>query len=289
MDSVFGCLGILCVAFVCLTRLTDWKAVGPFHLFQGLLVPLAVIIVKDTSLKLAEKMGLPLVNQIISWAMIGKEILCSLTVISLLAPIFSHMIHVGKPVPFHHRLVSIFLAFAPLLSLLSLSFEPLFYAAFFASLVSWALMEQSQPSTFLSNLRISSIYLLFINVAFFGTGNIASLSSFSLESVYRLVTVFDPFLMGALLILKILIPFFLLSAVYGIIMGHTLNHLFLLVIATTDIATLNFFYLVRDSGSWLEIGTSISHFVIVNTFILFQILLYGLSQLFIGGLKEKKN
>ena len=59
----------------------------------------------------------------------------------------------------------------------------------------------------LSDARIALFFFILLQIGFFGTGNIASVSSFSLESVYRLVTVFDPFLMTALLIFKILVPF----------------------------------------------------------------------------------
>ncbi|CAH1756898.1 3923_t:CDS:2 [Entrophospora sp. SA101] len=125
-------------------------------------------------------------------------------------------------------------------------------------------------------------------IAFFGTGNVASLSSFSLSSVYRLTTIFDPFLMGALLLLKILIPFFIVSSVFSVI-NKSLNlpafSLFLLVLSTCDIMTLNFFYLVKDYGSWLEIGTTISHFVISNLFSLFMIILFGLSEILVGKVR----
>lgn len=125
-----------------------------------------------------------------------------------------------------------------------------------------------------------------MNLAFFGTGNMASISSFTLESVYRFTTIFDPFLMGGLLVFKILIPFFLLSSVLSLL-SRCLElppfSLFLLVLSTTDVMTLNFFFLVRDSGSWLEIGTTISHFCIASAFIVFQILLFSISHLLVGG------
>ena len=41
----------------------------------------------------------------------------------------------------------------------------------------------------------------------------------------------------------------------------------------------NFFFLVRDYGSWLEIGTSISHYVICMSMITFVMVLMGLSQI----------
>jgi hypothetical protein len=43
--------------------------------------------------------------------------------------------------------------------------------------------------------------------------------------------------------------------------------------------TLDFFFLVRDEGSWQEIGISIGHFAISNFFIILQLLLFSLSSL----------
>ncbi|KAJ2099592.1 Glycosyl phosphatidyl inositol anchor synthesis [Coemansia sp. RSA 455] len=137
----------------------------------------------------------------------------------------------------------------------------------------------------LSDMRTSIMFLFFVNVAFFGTGNVASLASFSIDSVYRLITVFDPFMMSVLLLFKIFIPFFLVSAVFGVL-NRSLElppfSLFLFVLSTTDVMTVNFFFLVRDDGSWLDIGMSISHFCISGMFVLFTIVLFVLSHALVG-------
>ncbi|KAJ2891476.1 Glycosyl phosphatidyl inositol anchor synthesis, partial [Coemansia aciculifera] len=137
----------------------------------------------------------------------------------------------------------------------------------------------------LSDMRTSIMFLFFVNVAFFGTGNVASLASFSIDSVYRLITVFDPFMMSVLLLFKIFIPFFLVSAVFGVL-NRSLElppfSLFLFVLSTTDIMTVNFLFLVQDDGSWLDIGMSISHFCISGLFVLFTIVLFVLSHALVG-------
>ncbi|ORE05734.1 PigN-domain-containing protein, partial [Rhizopus microsporus var. microsporus] len=198
------------------------------------------------------------------------------------------------------RLLVICLAFTPLMTLLSISYELLFYVFFCSTVLLWMEIERSlyKHSRYSvvralkpSDGRAAVLFLFFVNVAFFGTGNVASLSSFSLESVYRFTTVFNPFLMGALLILKILIPFFVISSVLGII-SSSLDlqpfTLFLIVMSITDIQTINFFYFVTDYGSWLEIGTSISHFCISELFIIFTIILFLLSRTLVGHLALPK-
>lgn len=55
--------------------------------------------------------------------------------------------------------------------------------------------------------------------------------------------------------------------------------------AVSDVLTLNFFWKVRDEGSWLEIGESISHFAICSLLGIFVAGLEGLSAIFVAGVE----
>lgn len=66
------------------------------------------------------------------------------------------------------------------------------------------------------------------------------------------------------------IMFYLLQAPTG--------KLFFIVLIFSDTMGLHFLHLVTNRGSWLDIGTSISHYVIVQTTVLFLVLLYGLAR-----------
>ena len=136
------------------------------------------------------------------------------------------------------------------------------------------------------------LFLFFSLVSFFGTGNIASLNSFNPKSIQCLVQVFSPFLMGGLLLTKVLIPF-LLVAVFMFAVKHlTRMHstaLFLLVLLFSDVMSLHFFFLVTDKGSWAEIGTSLSHFVIAEAVVIFLQVFFLLASFlltFNGDLEE---
>uniref|UniRef100_A0A8D0L4U0 GPI ethanolamine phosphate transferase 1 n=1 Tax=Sphenodon punctatus TaxID=8508 RepID=A0A8D0L4U0_SPHPU len=128
----------------------------------------------------------------------------------------------------------------------------------------------------LDDIRRSFFFVFFILAAFFGTGNIASVNSFDPASVYCFLTVFSPFLMGGLLMWKIVIPFVLVSCAFEAVQ------------VTTQLSSkryckyciiAHFFFLVKDYGSWLDIGTSISHYVLAMSFTIFLMLLSGLAQL----------
>jgi GPI ethanolamine phosphate transferase 1 len=49
--------------------------------------------------------------------------------------------------------------------------------------------------------------------------------------------------------------------------------------------TLYFFWVVKDEGSWLEIGSTISHFVIASVMCIFVAALEGVSAMFIAGVE----
>lgn len=50
----------------------------------------------------------------------------------------------------------------------------------------------------------------------------------------------------------------------------------------SNIMGLHFLFLIKNTGSWLDIGMSISHYVIVQCLALFLSLMYGLAGLLIG-------
>lgn len=222
-----------------------------------------------------------------------------------------------------HRLMVIFLTFSPIFVLLSISYEGLFYLCFSVTLITWVRLEHriyvfTQPapaqakgekperpsaavpaslasspyrSLSLADGRTALFFLTLLQSAFFSTGNVASISSFSLDSVARLIPIFDPFSQGALLMLQLMIPFALVSANLGILnkrLGVAPSALFMLVMAITDFLTLHFFWVVRDEGSWLEIGSTISHFCIASLLCLFVASLEGVSGMFIAGVEVEE-
>ena len=151
-----------------------------------------------------------------------------------------------------------------------------------------ALKRGEYRSLTFSDARICLFFLYLLQSSFFSTGNIASVSSFSLDAVYRLIPVFDPFSQGALLVLKILAPFVLVSANLGILTRRLKlrgGSLFAVVMGIGDYLTLRFFWEVRDEGSWLDIGESISMFVIASGLCIFVSALEGLSEVFTRGIK----
>lgn len=263
-----------------------------FHVQAVLVVVSSVMVWLSTSHR-AQKKGLLMVHQLINWFIAG---------ISMIIPLYS-------PNGVLSRLTSIFLGFAPPFLLLSIGYEAIFYSALGIVLMGWILVEcailymtKDKRSLFyiedpedivvgssegrclqLSDIRIPLTFMVLFNVAFFGTGNFASIASFEISSVYRFITIFSPFLMAALLIFKLFIPYMLVictfSAITKLIRVPRLGCYFL-VIFFSDIMTIHFFYLVRTTGSWMEIGNSISHFGIMSAQVVFVLLLFAITNFY---------
>lgn len=278
------------------------------------MILLALIVTRSSIASLQAKQGLPLGNQVLGWSILVSSL--SLPLLHRLYP-NSHYLH---------RLMVIFLTFSPAFIILTISYEGLFYFVFCMTLLTWVRLEHaiyahtaapvseqdhsvangSMPpkkpnagatvvvegqsyryrALSVSDARVALFFFFLLQSAFFSTGNIASVSSFSLDSVYRLIPIFNPFTQGALLILKLLIPFAIISANLGILnrrLEVAPSALFMVVMSISDVMTLNFFYMVRDEGSWLEIGTTISHFCIASFLCTFVAGLEFLSEVFISG------
>lgn len=205
------------------------------------------------------------------------------------------------------RLIEVMLAFAPSFILLSVAYEVLFYVVLCCVLVSWLLLEAQASTNCSSSLwrevQRAFVFLLLIKIAFFGTGNVASMSSFEISSTYRYVTVFAPFTMGALLVIKILIPFMVVACTFHLILLFPspsrsadvkqprlpATRYFLLVVAMSDVLALHFLFLVKNEGSWKEIGNSISMFGIMNAQIVFIPLLFLLARAFVCDLASSSD
>lgn len=279
------------------------------------LIALAMAVTRSSVASLQAKQGLPAGTQAIGWFTLTA---------SLVLPFF----HTLQPRDHYlHRVAVIFLSFGPLFVILTISYEGLFYIAISMTFLSWVRLEHrihqlTQGTTTVDNstpldgaaaaamqrdhalktgdyraltisdARICLFFLYLLQSAFFSTGNIASVSSFSLDAVYRLLPIFDPFSQGALLLLKLLAPFAVLSANLGILTRRLRlrgGSLFAVVMGIGDYLTLRFFWEVKDEGSWLDIGESISMFVIASLLCIFVAGLEALSEVLIRGVYFKND
>ena len=191
------------------------------------------------------------------------------------------------------RLASLVVALQSIYLLLCITYEGIFLLSLTSTMITWMLLEyhSSYAHVQLSEMSLvrgneerqrnvitskdvqrALMFLFFSVVSFFGTGNIASLNSFDPKSIQTLVSVFNPFLMGSLLLMKVLIPFLAVACFVCVVQKISCmpsKALFFLVLLFSDIMGLHFFFHVTDQGSWQEIGTSLSHFVITEGIVVF--------------------
>lgn len=181
------------------------------------------------------------------------------------------------------RLIQVFMSLSVPFILLSIAHEVFFITCLFTHLFCWIFVEKSikNDHSRFSNFRIAYFFLVYIFLAFFGLGNISSLNSFDPAWVRCFITVFSPFLMSSLILFKTFIPFLVVSCVLRtitVVLNITPERLFIIVLIYCNIMGLNFLFFIKNKGSWLDIGISISHYVIQQVTIVFLVLLYGIAK-----------
>ena len=286
MMSVGGCCLVAMCAWLCQkhTSMHLLTYIQLAALFSSVLVS------RVTDYMLAEKMTIPWILRTTSW------------VLFLASPLLPQVFPIHNPTKtnvnspkYAHKWIHTSMGFASQFVLLSVNYEACFLACFMLLLHEWLGYEQhsvqyGNKSINAMDLRVAFFFVLFCHVAFFGTGNFASMSSFQISSTYRFVTVFSPFLMGGLLVYKILVPYFVVTGMmYGLAQERTRNkvsvasfyQLLVLVLMICDLIALPMFFFVKDHGSWLEIGNSISqygfigmHFVFLPVLLLISRVIY---------------
>ncbi|MFQ6620596.1 hypothetical protein Gotur_000195 [Gossypium turneri] len=265
---------------------------------QALLVGLSSVMVFLSTSHRTVKQELHTIHQLMNWFIAG---------FSMILPLFSENGLLS-------RLNSIFLGFAPPFLLLSIGYEAVFYGALGLVLIAWILFENSLLYVYkvnkssasgknlgehaflendtrylqLSDMRIPLTFMVLFNVAFFGTGNFASIASFEISSVYSQTELLPiaalsdgrtPHLQVIHTIPACYKHRCAFSAITKLLEVPRIGCYFL-VILCSDVMTVHFFFLVKNTGSWMEIGNSISHFGIMSAQVVFVLLLFALTNIY---------
>lgn len=172
------------------------------------------------------------------------------------------------------RLAQISYNLGALYTVLCTSYESLFIQLLAMELTMTLAMQrvqkdpmQHQQKSVQHSMRVAFTILLYTFFSLFGSGNIASVSSFDPNIARCFLSHFAPFIIMSLVLLKLMVPIVLnLSTLYTYCEYMRLyeRQIFICLLIICDIMGMNFLFLVRNTGSWLEIGSSISHFVIME-------------------------
>ncbi|KAL0130778.1 hypothetical protein PUN28_002415 [Cardiocondyla obscurior] len=201
------------------------------------------------------------------------------------------------------RMLGIMFGFICPLTLLSTSYEPLFFMTLTINLICWleitsTTSKSSGQQQITVDLVKAAFFMLYILLCFFGTGNMASISSFDPSWTRHFVTIFSPFLMTSLILFKLCIPLIIVGcASYSLESIEREKSTSLAVLFLGDCLSLPLMYHVTPYGSWLDIGSAISKFIITLSlpclFVLLRCLLRPLMNIYFGriwiDLSKKKH
>ena len=163
--------------------------------------------------------------------------------------------------------------------LLTRSYEALFIIIFYNYLQIWIKLKfrDNPQKTYKFNYIDIFFYISISYASFFSTGNVASISGFTLSSVFRFFSINQPLQITALILTKILSPtLFMSSMLFEICDSYdysTSDTLFMMI-SMCEVMNIKFFFDIRDYGSWLEIGMSIAYFIISNVISFMQFIIF---------------
>lgn len=197
------------------------------------------------------------------------------------------------PIPFfktsnqNNILLKFFLSILPFYILLTVSHEGLFLIIFYDYLQLWIKMkwreipeeieEKDEVKVNKKTFNLIDIfsYMSLTYASAFSTGNVASISGFTLSSVFRFISKYWPILITTLIMIKILIPSIFVTLAHFEICKqykYSSSDSLFMIIAMCEVMNIKFFLDIRDFGSWLQIGMSIAFFVISNVIAFMQFL-----------------
>ena len=178
-------------------------------------------------------------------------------------------------------LLKILIYILPFYILVTRSYEGLFLLIYYNYLQLWIKMKwrliikEAQKDKF--NLIDIFMFFSFLYISAFSTGNVASISGFTLSSVFRFCSKYYPKLITTLIMMKILLPsLFVTCAHYEICKRYNYSEWdsLLILIAMSEIMNVKFFFNIKDFGSWREIGMSIAFFIISNVVAFIQFFIF---------------
>ncbi|XP_014214600.1 GPI ethanolamine phosphate transferase 1-like [Copidosoma floridanum] len=170
------------------------------------------------------------------------------------------------PKDWNQRSFGITVALLSPLALLSASYEPIFFLIFSSHLRHWPVYECTQKSASkgkalsLRDFTFAAFFMLYTLLCFFGTGNMSSLSSFDPTWTRHFLTVYSPFTMATLILLKFTMPLILVGSMICTLSPD--SSIFTAVLLLGDCLAIPLMYGVTTEGSWLDIGSAISRFII---------------------------
>ncbi|MPC24418.1 GPI ethanolamine phosphate transferase 1 [Portunus trituberculatus] len=235
---------------------------------QGLMVVCTVYLVHSTAFSLSRKEGLPFINQLAAW---------TLLVLSLLLPLLGSHNMMG-------RLLSVSTSlFCPFL-LLSIRHEGFFYIALTIAMYLWLILEFYLAE---NNVQIAMLkFATWCNEALIGKERVLEWSDvrqaaqpvgpcnrkghdWRKPDKVSLAATGDRHSAPPLRLVTTLASVYTDSTSF-LVPTRALFYVFLVM---SDFMAVHFFFLIKTEGSWLDIGTSLSHYIISMATTLFLILL----------------